>query len=418
MHLTLMFLQLAVIVLVARLVGLAMRRWGQPQVVGEILTGIALGPSLFGWLLPTWQHQLFPAATVDLLKGLSSIGLVLFMFLVGLELDVAQIRKMRHKALSISLGGLVLPLVLGVFAGVVLLDTPGFFPNNSNPWVGVLFLGVAMSVTAFPVLARILSEFRMTCSRLGGLALASAAMDDAFAWMLLAGVLVLARGSTSGVLQMTVGLVVLLVFSFGVLKPLLAKWMQHLEGKGKQVYGLPVVLVLLFLYAALTEALGLHFVLGAFVLGVVTPRGWMVKEWEEKMVPLTTHLLLPVFFVVSGLNTQMQLIQGWHSWLAAAGIVVLACAGKLLGCGYAAWRSGETPAQALSVAGLMNARGLMELVVLNVGLQMGLIGPVLFSIMVLMAVVTTLMATPIFRLGLHLSRQEIGKVPARSAQSV
>lgn len=414
MHLTLMFLQIAIILLLSRLVGLGMKRLGQPQVIGEILTGIALGPSLLGFFFPQIQHALFPEESVDLLKSLSSIGLVLFMFLVGLELDMGQIRKMYHKAISISLGGILFPLALGVGAGALLLNSPDFFPVSQNPLVSVAFLGVAMSVTAFPVLARILSEFRMTRSRLGALALASAAIDDLLAWMLLAVVMILSKGTSQAAIVTGLGIVGVGAVCFLLIRPLLAKLSIWLEEHRHESWILPIWMVLLLLLASVTEAVGMHFIMGAFILGLITPRGWIAQHLEHRISPLATQLFLPIFFVISGLNTQVNLLSGWHVWMVAVGLILVASVGKLLGCGYVAWRSGETPGDALTVAGLMNARGLMELVVLNIGLQMGLISPVLFSIMVVMTVVTTVLATPLFRLGTHWNQKQeaqVGRLP-------
>ncbi|MFC5597315.1 cation:proton antiporter [Deinococcus cellulosilyticus] len=409
-----MFLQIAIILLLSRLVGLLMKRMGQPQVIGEILTGIALGPSLLGLFFPQVQHALFPKESVDLLKSLSSIGLVLFMFLVGLELDMGQIRKMYHKAISISLGGILFPLLLGVGAGALLLNSADFFPPTQDPLVSVAFLGVAMSVTAFPVLARILSEFRMTRSRIGSLALASAAIDDLLAWMLLAVVMILSKGTSQAAIVTGLGIVGVSAVSFLLLRPLLAKLAVWLEEHKHENWILPIWMVLLLLLASVTEAVGMHFIMGAFILGLITPRGWIAEQLEHRIAPLATQLFLPIFFVISGLNTQVNLLSGWHAWMVAGGIILVASLGKLLGCGYVAWRSGETPGDALTVAGLMNARGLMELVVLNIGLQMGLISPLLFSIMVVMTVVTTVLATPLFRLGTRWNQKQeaqVGRLP-------
>ncbi|GGJ29390.1 cation:proton antiporter domain-containing protein [Deinococcus roseus] len=416
MSLTLMFLQLAVILLVARLVGLLMRRMGQPQVIGEILAGIALGPSLLGLMAPTVQHALFPAESVGLLKNLSSLGLVLFMFLVGLELDLQQIQKMYRKAINISIGGMVLPLLLGIGAGAFLMSYPEYLAASQTPLVGVLFLGVALSVTAFPVLARILSEFGMTRTRLGALALASAAIDDVVAWLLLAGVLVLARGNSEHAVVQGAGTMVFLLVCSLVLRPMLRWLADFLSQKQATDWALPIWMVLLFLCASATEYLEMHYVMGAFLFGMISPRGWVVQAMEQRIAPLTTQLMLPIFFVISGLNTQLNLLSSISGWLVALLMIFLASAGKLVGCGWLAWRSGESRGDALALAGLMNARGLMELVMLNIGLQMGLIGPLLFSIMVLMAVVTTMLATPIFQLGMRWSGQQMGETSAKTPQ--
>jgi Kef-type K+ transport system membrane component KefB len=392
-------LQLAVILAACRLVGLVARRLGQAQVVAEMVTGFLLGPSLVGWALPDLSAQLFPKATMPVMYVVSQLALTLYMFTTGLEFNLDLVKREFRRAASVSIAGVAVPFALGCTIAWPLFQSGGFFGPTLSLTHAMLFVGAAMSITAFPVLARIIHERGLTGTALGSLALAAGATDDAAAWLILAIVV----GSVSG--NMTVAAVaaggmfayVAIVVWFG--RPLLARFSRQTDDDGKVGHGvLSGVLLLLMLGAMFTEAVGVHAVFGAFVLGAAMPRGALSRELQRIVGPLTTTLLLPLFFVYSGLNTRLSLVNTATLWVIAAVIFAAACAGKGLACWLAARLSGADNRDALGLGTLMNARGMMELVLLNIGLERGLITPTLFTMLVLMAIGTTLMTYPLFGL--------------------
>jgi Kef-type K+ transport system membrane component KefB len=365
-------------------------------VVGEILAGILLGPSLLGRLFPEAMGGIFPAGSVRVLQVLSQVGLVLYMFLVGLEFQWDVIRPRLRSAAAVSMAGILAPFALGSLLAGLLLRDQGLFPEGIAVGAAMLFLGAAMSVTALPVMARILAEQGLTRSNLGTLALAAGSVDDAAAWTLLALVLAVSGGSpVGGVLAVAGGIAyALVVLKIG--RPLLRRlgaWAERQEGVNGAL--LSVVLILLLLAAWLTDLVGIHHVFGAFVLGLAMPRGVLTRDLRRHLEPVTTGLLLPLFFAYSGLNTRLGLVD--TPYLAGLTLVIFgaACLGKGGACSLAARLHGESPRDALSLGTLMNARGLMELILLNVGLERGLITPTLFTMMVFMAVATTLITTPL-----------------------
>lgn len=393
----LFFLQLAVILIVCRAVGWVARWFGQPQVVAEMIAGVLLGPSLFGLLLPNLQGSLFPADSTGLLYAVSQVGLVLYMFLVGLEFDTTLIRNRLRSAAGVSLSGIVTPFVVGCILGYFLLREGGFMTPEVSVWEAMFFVGASMSITAFPMLARIIYERGLSGTSLGTLALAAGSIDDGAAWCILA--LVLASFSGEPMIAiLAIGGGVLyaagtLTIGQRMLRPLgvIAE-----QAKGVSPSVLTITLSCVMLGAWFTDRIGIYAVFGAFIMGIAMPRGRFSHEVQRQIGPLTTTFLLPLFFVYSGLHTRIGLVDSLWLWGVALTVLLGACLGKGVACWAAARISGEDNRSALAIGTLMNARGLMELIILNIGLQNGIITPLLFTVMVIMAIATTLMASPIF----------------------
>jgi Kef-type K+ transport system membrane component KefB len=404
------FLQLAVILLVCRLVGRVMPLIGQPVVVGEMISGILLGPSLLGLLAPSIYAALFPPLSLGVISVVSQLGLVLYMFVVGTQLHTDFIRQALRGALSISLAGIVVPFVLGGALAAMLHQDGRFFAPGVSILQSTVYLGAAMSVTAFPVLARIIHERGISGTPLGTLALAAGATDDAIAWCLLA--IVLASFSHNA------GIAVLAIlggaaYAFVVLRivrPRLAKLASAVDARRAEAGSgaesgsddglggatLALVLGLLMTGAWFTDAIGIHAVFGAFIMGVAMPRGRVANGLARQIEPLAATLLIPLFFVYSGLSTRITLLGVTGIWLLAIVVIVVASVGKGVACWAAALFAGRPRREAMAIGALMNARGLMELIILNIGLERGLITPTLFTIMVTMTIVTTLAAGPLF----------------------
>lgn len=394
----LFFLQLAIILGVCRLVGWLAQKIGQPQVVGEMIAGVLLGPSLFGLLLPGLQHQVFPTGVpMSILYAASQVGLVLYMFLIGVEFDVNLIRQRVRSAVSVSLAGIFTPLVLGSLLAILLTGQAVFFSPHVVVWEAMIFLGAAIAVTAFPMLARIIFERRLSGTSLGTLALAAGSTDDAVSWCLLALVIAIFKQSAIvAVLAVAGGAVyalTVLLIGRRLLKPLGAMVERRGEISGAM---LAFVLLLVMLCGWITDAIGIYSIFGGFILGVAMPRGLFARQLIRMLDPLVTNFLLPLFFVFSGLNTSIGLLNSWLLWGIALLVLVTAILGKGTACWLAALLNGEPNRDALAIGSLMNARGLMELILLNIGLQQGIITPTLFTMLVLMAIVTTLMASPLF----------------------
>ena len=394
------FLQMAVILLVVRAAGKLAKRLGQPQVIGEMLAGIVLGPSVFGLLLPDWQARIFPPPTIGVIYVISQIGLVLFMFLVGVEFRTDLIRSRMRVAGSVSLAGILAPFTLGALLAFFLIRQPGIFPEGVPVWGAMLFLGAAMSITAFPVLARILQDRGLSGTSLGTLALGAAAIDDAVAWCLLAVLLASFSGNGWIALAAIGGGVLYFAAARGLVRPFLQRLGKRVEARGElRVRSLTLVLMMVMVGAFITDYVGIHAVFGAFILGTAMPRGAVRSELEQKLAPLVKSFLIPLFFVYSGLNTQLGLVAFNPAMLGLAGVVfLLACLGKGVACYAAARLSGESNREALGIGTLMNARGLTELIILNIGLERGVISPALFTVMVIMALATTVMTSPLFDL--------------------
>ncbi len=395
--LLLLLVQIGVVLVAARLVGALFRRLHQPQVVGEMVAGILLGPSLLGWAAPALSAQLFPPASLGFLNSISQVGLLIFMFLVGVEMDPRLLRGKSHTALVTSHASIVAPFFLGALLSLFLYPR---LSDDSVTFTGfALFMGAAMSVTAFPVLARILAERGLMKTRVGAVAIACAAVDDVTAWSILAGVVALVRSSSGGVplwVTLAGSAAFVAVMVVGV-RPLVARLEGRFERDGALTQDMLAGMLLLGLAAAwTTEYLGIHALFGAFLAGAILPKGErFVHAVTEKLHDLTVVLLLPLFFAFTGLRTAFGLVEGGEMWGYAALIILVAVAGKWGGSTLAARFTGMTWRESGAVGVLMNTRGLMELVILNIGLDIGVISPALFAMMVLMALVTTFMTSPL-----------------------
>jgi len=399
------FLQMAVILLVCRLVGMAARRFGQPQVVGEMIAGVLLGPSLFGLFLPDLQKWLFPPDTLKTLYVGAQLGVGLYMFLVGVEFKTELFRSRIRSAASVSIAGMLVPFALAVALAPWLLKMPGMFSAKATLFEATLFLGAAIAITAFPMLARIIYERGLTGTSLGTLALAAGAIDDAAAWCVLAVVIAsfqkLPNGATDwGIAQIAiVGGVAYGAFMLTLGRRWLVKLGEAADRAGKVTPTLLAITLMLFCLSAWAmDAIGIHAVFGGFLLGVAMPRGLFARELQRQLEPFAVIFLLPMFFTFSGLNTRLDMVNSGQMFLVALVVLAASCIGKGVACWAAARLNGEDNRTALAVGTLMNSRGLMELIIINIGLQKGVIQEGLFSILVLMAIVTTLMASPLFEL--------------------
>ncbi|OBF93745.1 potassium transporter [Mycobacterium sp. 852002-51152_SCH6134967] len=392
------FLALAVILAACRLAGLLAQRVGQPPVVGEMIAGVVLGPSLLGRIAPGVQEDLFPTGTSNVvLYTAAQIGLVLYMFVVGLNFDVEHVKQRARTAVAVSTAGTLAPLVLGAVIAVPLLSSGGFFGEDVSPAMAMMFMGAAIAITAFPMLARIIFEKQLTGTSLGTLALACGATADAISWCILAVVVAVHRGTPTTAITAIVGgllyTVVVLTLGRRAARVLGAKSEEQRTIPG---WVLSTVLIALMSGAWLTDTIGIHAIFGAFIIGVAMPTGLFARRLTETIEPLTTRLLLPLFFVYSGLNTEIGLVNTPGLWALTLGVLIVAIAGKGVACAAAARLSKVPLRESVALGSLMNARGLIELILLNIGLEAGIITPTLFTILVLVAIVTTLMAAPIF----------------------
>ena len=394
----LFFLQLAVILLVCRIVGWVAARGGQPQVVAEMVAGFLIGPSFFGWMAPDLATALFPPGTLRTLFVVSQIGLVLYMFCVGLEFRADLLMRNARRAAAVSIAGIAAPFLLAAALAPVLVESGGFFTGGVRTVHATLFLGAAMSITAFPMLARIIYERGIAGTPLGTLALSAGAVDDAAAWIILAVVVGSFSGSAWLAITAAAGGLAYAIIVFTVGRPALGRLDRLATADGVPPWVTATVLCALAFAAWFTDTVGIYAVFGAFLLGSAMPHGNLSRHLQRQIEPVTTALLLPLFFVYSGLNSQLGLVNSAWLWGVAAVLFAAACAGKGIACWAAARATGSSRQDALAVATLMNARGLMELILLNIGLQQGLITPTLFTMLVLMAIGTTLMAGPLFDL--------------------
>jgi Kef-type K+ transport system membrane component KefB len=389
-------LALGAVILTARAFGGVLHRFRQPAVIGEVLAGIALGPSLLGRVAPGASAYLLPPAVAPLLGVLAQMGVLLFMFLVGLELDTRLLRQHTRVTILVSHTSMIVPFLLGATLALWLFPT---LAGDGTPFTTfALFMGVSMSVTAFPVLARILTDLGIHRSRLGTLALSCAAIDDVSAWCLLAFVVSVARGRVGGALPTLLLTVAYVATMAVVVRPLVLGLVRRRWGR-RPTQGLTAfVLVAVLACGAVTELIGIHAVFGAFSLGtVLSLEPQLASELRRRLEDLVVVLLLPAFFAFTGMRTQIGLVRG-AQWLICGGIVVVACVGKIGGSALAARASGLAWRDAAGLGVLMNTRGLMELIVLGIGLDLGVLSPTLFTMLVLMAVVTTVATVPLFQL--------------------
>ncbi|MGX1915371.1 cation:proton antiporter [Streptomyces phaeochromogenes] len=386
---TSLLLGLAAIVLLARMLGVLARRLGQPAVIGEVLAGIALGPTFFDGAL---SDTLFPADIRPLLSALAAVGIVVFMFIVGLEADAALLRGNGILATTVSFSSIVVPFGLGVLLALYLVDDYG----TDDKTAFLLFMGIAMSITAFPVLARILTDRQMTHTPLGAMAVACAAIGDVLAWVLLAAVVAVSGPAGAEQWRMLLAVPYLLAMLF-VVRPLLHRYAARRPELRLTPTVFTWILAGLLLSAAATEWVGLHYIFGAFLFGAILPGTGTERlrtQVHDRLGQMTGTLLLPVFFLVSGLQVDLSKLD-MSSLGALALILFVAVGGKFIGAYTAARLNRMPPQQSAALATLMNTRGLTELIVLNVGLQLGFLGQDLYSLMVAMAVITTAMTGPL-----------------------
>lgn len=389
-------LQLAVVLAACAFIGSIFRRLHQPRVIGEMIAGILLGPSFLGWVAPWFSAHLFPPASLGPLNALSQTGLVLFMFLVGLELNLKELKGQKGVAVFTSHMSIIMPLVSGTLLALYLY--PRLSSNSVSFTQFGLFMGAALSITAFPVLARILAERKLLQNPMATAAITCAAVDDVTGWCIVAYIIFLTR-SASFVLPVWLTIAGMLAFAalmiFAV-RPLLRRFPAlYVSGENS----LLALLIFVLLAAFCSEWLGVHLLFGAFLLGAVMPREEaFVHSVTEQLGPLVQTLLLPLYFAFTGLRTNISLISGAQMWFYCVLILVVAIAGKFGGSTLAARCMGMPLREAAALGMLMNTRGLMELVILNIGLDAGIISPALFSMMVIMALFATLMTTPLLDL--------------------
>jgi len=394
------FLQLSFILAACAVCRAVMRRIGQPPVIGEMIAGVLLGPSLFGIIAPDLFQTVFSTASRPVLFAVAQLGLSLYMFVVGLEFRTDVFRAHLRTAALVSGAGIIAPFVFAGFIAFWLVQKGGYFTPHVSVAMAVLFIGAAMSITAFPMLARIILENGLKGTAAGTIALAAGSFDDVVAWMLLATVLGCVSGDPMLVVTALGGGLIYTFFCLKFLSPILHHYFKDQKNESAV---LGTLMLLLGLCAWFTDLIGLYSVFGSFILGLAVPRG-VAEKTAARISPVTTALLLPFFFTYSGLNTRFSLLNSLALWLICLCLVLAAIAAKLGACYGAARFCRKTHSEALTIGSLMNARGLMELILLNIGLQAGLITPTLFTMLVLMAVVTTLMAAP----GFHAAKRLLG----------
>lgn len=397
--LTTLLIQIIVVLVAVRIFGYLFQRIGQPGVIGEIVAGIVLGPSLLGKFFPEAFLFLFPPESLTNLELISQIGLVLFMFVIGMELDFSVLKNKINETLVISHAGILVPFFLGIVASYWIYEEYASSQTHFLPFA--LFIGISMSITAFPVLARIIQERDMAKSQVGILSIASAANDDVTAWCLLAVVIAIAKAGTFASAFYTIILTIIyIVIMFGLVRPFLKKLGKEYANQeviNKSFVGF--ILLVLIISATTTEVLGIHALFGAFMAGVIMPPSiGFRKVMMEKVEDIALVFFLPLFFAFTGLRTEVGLINSPQLWWLCLLLIVVAVAGKLGGCAIAARLVGENWKDSLTIGTLMNTRGLMELVALNIGYEMGVLPPSIFVILVIMALVTTFMTTPLLHM--------------------
>jgi len=402
-------LALGAVLLLGRMLSWLLRPLHQPPVIGEVLAGILLGPSLLG---PELSARILPPEAAPALGVVAQLGVVLFMFMVGLELDGGLLRRRAHAAVAISHAGIVVPFLLGAALAL------GLYPRLGTEGVSftlfALFLGVAMAITAFPILARILTDYDLERTPLGILALGVAAVDDVTAWCLLALVVGLASAGVGSGLLVAAGALAFVALMFLVARPFLARVSRQWTGRPPESV-IAGVFIALFASALVADQIGIHAIFGAFLLGAITPHdGAIARFFERQLRQTVTVFLLPAFFAFTGMRTRIDLLSSVDAWVICGLVVVVATLGKLGGVYAAARVSGVGRRPAAALGALMNARGLMQLIALNIGLELGVISPTLFAMMVLMAIVTTMSAAPLLRV--FLPEPELAQMTGTAAK--
>jgi Kef-type K+ transport system membrane component KefB len=414
--LSILLVQIITIILVARFFGWVCKKIGQPSVVGEIIAGILLGPSLLGMFYPEFSGILFPKESLGNLQFLSQIGLILFMFVIGMELDLKALRNKAHDAVVISHASIIIPFALGM--GLAFYIYKSFAPAGIDFTSFGLFLGISMSITAFPVLARIVQERNIHKTKLGTIVITCAAADDVTAWCILAAVIAIVKAGSFASSLYVIGLALLYVLlMLKVVRPFLKRVADI--NRTKESLNKPIVAIFfltLLISAYVSELIGIHALFGAFMAGAIMPENAKFRTiFIEKVEDVSVILLLPLFFVFTGLRTQIGLINDIHLWKITGVIIIVAVAGKFLGSALAAKFVGHNWKDSLSIGALMNTRGLMELVVLNIGYDLGVLSTEIFTMMVIMALLTTFMTGPaldlinyIFKTKTHFVPETIG----------
>ncbi len=393
--LAILILQIITIIVVARIFGFILKKMGQPSVIGEIIAGIILGPSFIGKYFPEFSAFLFPKTSLPNLKFFSQVGLILFMFIIGMELDLKILRKKAHEAFIISHASIIFPFALGMGLAYFMYQT--YAPANVNFLSFSLFIGISVSITAFPVLARIIQERQLTKTRVGAIAITCAAVDDITAWCILAAVIAIAKaGSVVSAIYTVLMAVAFVIIMLKLIRPFLKRIgdiYSHQDTLSKPVVA--IFFVTLLASAYLAETIGIHALFGAFLAGVIMPQNVHFRNvFIEKVEDVSLVLLLPLFFVLSGLRTQIGLLNDLRQWEICGLIIVVAITGKFIGSTVAAKFTKQSWRDSLIIGALMNTRGLMELIVLNIGFDLGMLTPEVFAMMVIMALVTTFMTGP------------------------
>ena len=407
-------LVLVVVIVTGRAIGRVFLFMQQPPVIGEVIAGILLGPSFLGRLAPEVSAYLLPPAVAPFLGVIAQMGIILYMlymFMVGLELDTGILRKRVHATVAISHASIIAPFLLGSLLALVLYPR---LSASDVPFTNfALFLGVAMSITAFPVLARILTDRQMSTTDIGVMALTCAATVDVTAWCLLAFVVGVAQAQISGALLVTALTLLYVGVMFVIVQPMIMRRLSSIGEEPLSQRLVALVFVGLFLSALSTESIGIHSIFGAFLLGAVIPHDSAVaRGFRAKLEDLVAIVLLPAFFAFTGMRTQIGLVTGAEQWVVCGLIILVATAGKFGGSFVAARLTGLSRGYAAALGVLMNTRGLMELIVLNIGLDLGVISPRLFAMMVLMALVTTLATTPVLELLMPRLESRSGRLAA------
>ena len=390
-----LILQIIFIIFFGKLFGYIFKKIGQPTVIAEIVAGIILGPSVVGMFFPEFSAFLFPKESLKTLQFLSQIGLIMFMFIIGMELNLKVLKNKGREAIIISHASIIFPYFLGVALSYFLYEH--FAPANISFLPFALFMGIAMSITAFPVLARIIQERGLTKTSLGVLAITCAAADDITAWCILAVIIAIVKAGTVTNALFTIGLSIAYVLTLlYVVRPLLKKINSISALKDNlNKTSIAFMFILLLVSAYLAEIIGIHALFGAFLAGVIIPQNLNIKKkLIEKIEDVSIILLLPLFFVLTGLRTQIGLLNDGKLWPICALIILVAVLGKFFGSSITARSLGISWKDSLSLGALMNTRGLMELIVLNIGYDLGILTPEIFAMMVIMALVTTFMTTP------------------------
>ncbi|HEV2708999.1 MAG TPA: cation:proton antiporter [Edaphobacter sp.] len=396
---TLLLIQMTAVLLTALLCGWVARKLGQARVIGEIVGGILIGPSVFGRMAPHASAMLFPQSSFGSFEILSTIGLILFLFLIGSELDYEHLRKQRGTAVLASGMSILFPFIMAAVVAHSLRIR--FAPDGIGKIPFVLFLGISMSITAFPVLARILEERRLQSTPLGTTALMCAAVDDVCAWMLLAVALTLIphSGETMALPYRLLLLCGYLVVMLGVVRPLGNWFVRRQDSVGFSYELLGIIVAVVLASAAATEAIGVHPLFGAFLAGVCFPR---IKSWQTairtRLDTIVSVLLLPLFFALTGMRTRLDLLSGGRIWFWTGVVLVAAIAGKMGGAVLAARWTGQSWQNAMALGALLNTRGLVELIVLNIAYNAHVFSPTLFTMLVVMALITTMVTTPVLNL--------------------